>query len=245
MKIKNWKKHQHFKDRKPPWIKLYRDLLDDIEWHELDPKAAKALVMLWLIASEADGDLPDMKRLAFRLRLSETETKSICSKLSHWLEQDDINAISERYQSDSVETETEGETKKETEEKVTRKRVPRPQDVTEQTWDDWTALRKAKRAPVTQTVVDGAIREAGKAGMPLEAFLQVWCRRGSQGLEAAWLKPDERQQTSETTYQRSMRLRMKEAVPEIAKREPTPNEFFDAIDVQTLEVKHEPTYRLG
>lgn len=115
MRIKNWHKHQHFKDRKPPWIKLYREILDDIEWHELDAKAAKVLVMLWLIASEFDGELPELKRLAFRLRMSETETKTICSKLSHWLEDFDITTISERYQNDAPETEgeKEGETKKE------------------------------------------------------------------------------------------------------------------------------------
>jgi hypothetical protein len=41
------------------------------------------------------------------------------------------------------------------------------------------------------TVVNGAKDEARKAGMPLEAFLAIWCRRGSQGLEADWLKPEE------------------------------------------------------
>ena len=70
--------------------------------------------------------------------------------------------------------------------------VPRPEDVTERTWADWLQLRKAKRAPVTETVVNGARAEAAKAGLDLEGFLQVWCRRGSQGLEAAWLRPDER-----------------------------------------------------
>lgn len=73
-----------------------------------------------------------------------------------------------------------------------RKRIARPDDVDEQVWIDWLSLRKAKRAPVTQTVVDGARREAVKAGMSLSDFLCVWCRRGSQGLEAAWLRPDER-----------------------------------------------------
>ena len=72
------------------------------------------------------------------------------------------------------------------------KAPPRPDDVAEQVWQDWQQLRKAKRAPVTQTVIDGARSESGKAGMPLEDFLRVWCRRGSQGLEAAWLKPEER-----------------------------------------------------
>jgi len=70
--------------------------------------------------------------------------------------------------------------------------IPCPADVDPQTWSDWQALRKAKRAPVTETVLAGARREADKAGMTLEAFLQVWCRRGSQGLEADWLKPHER-----------------------------------------------------
>jgi hypothetical protein len=113
MRIKNWTKFQHFKDRRPPWVKLYRDILDDLEWHELDPLAAKVLVMLWLIASEDEGRIPDTKTLAFRLRLTEIKTKEIVIKLSHWLEHDDINVISERYQHDPLETETETETKKE------------------------------------------------------------------------------------------------------------------------------------
>jgi len=109
MRIKNWTKFQHFKDRRPPWVKLYRDILDDLEWHELDPLAAKVLVMLWLIASENDGRIPDNKTLAFRLRLTEIKTKEIVIKLSHWLEQEDINPISNGYQHDLPETETETE----------------------------------------------------------------------------------------------------------------------------------------
>ena len=115
MRIKNWSQFQHFKDRRPPWIKLYRDILDDIEWHELDPKSAKVLVMLWLIASESDGVLPDVKKLAFRLRMTEKDTEASLSKLSHWMEQDDIRVISSRHQDDLPETETERETEKKTE----------------------------------------------------------------------------------------------------------------------------------
>lgn len=70
--------------------------------------------------------------------------------------------------------------------------VARPGDVAEQTWADWLALRKAKKAPVTETVIQQASREADKAGMPLDDFLRVWCARGSQGLQADWLKPNER-----------------------------------------------------
>jgi len=110
MRIKNWKKFQHFRDRKPPWIKLYRDLLDDREWHNLEPKASKMLVMLWLLASENDGELPDHETIAFRLRLSVQQVKHDISRLSQWLEQSDIKAISSGYQDDPLETETETET---------------------------------------------------------------------------------------------------------------------------------------
>ena len=144
MQIKNWKKFQHFKDRKPPWVKLYRDVLDDLEWYELDPLASKVLVMCWLIASEDDGKLPPAKTLAFRLRMSEKQTNDCLNKLSHWLEQDDISVISERYQSDSLETETETETEtekereKETEAKQRTKGSRLSADwVLPKEWADW------------------------------------------------------------------------------------------------------------
>jgi hypothetical protein len=93
MKVRNWEKFQHFKDRKPPWIKLYREILDDMQWHELSGDDAKVLVMIWLIASEDFGNLPDKKTLAFRLRITVKQLEASVSKLDHWL-------VSERYQSD-------------------------------------------------------------------------------------------------------------------------------------------------
>lgn len=137
MKIKNWSKFQHFKDRRPPWIKLYRDILDDIDWHQLDPLSSKVLVMCWLIASENDGQLPDTKTLAFRLRMSEKQTSDCITKLSHWLEQGDITVISERYQDDAPETER--ETEKETEKKGNSNRGTRlPADFVLS--EDWTGF---------------------------------------------------------------------------------------------------------
>jgi len=115
VRIKNWQKFQHFKNRRPPWIKLYRDLLDDVEWHELDPLLAKSLTMLWLLASEGLGTLPPLKKISFRLRMTEKQIEDILSRLSHWLENDDITAISPRHQDDAPERETERETETETE----------------------------------------------------------------------------------------------------------------------------------
>jgi len=186
MKIKNWSKFQHFKDRKPPWVKLYRDVLDDMEWYELDPLASKVLVMCWLIASEDDGCLPNSKTLAFRLRMTEKQTIDCLNKLSHWLEQDDINAISEQYQTDSLEKET--ETKKETK-KEKAPDVATPIGVSPTIWFEFVALRKAKKAKVTQTVLDGLQKEADKAGWTLEQVLKEIILRNWQSFKADWVQP--------------------------------------------------------
>lgn len=68
----------------------------------------------------------------------------------------------------------------------------RPESVDPQVWEDWLTLRKTKRAPVTKTTLSEAIKEADKAEMDIDSFLRIWCRRGSQGLEASWLKNDEK-----------------------------------------------------
>lgn len=184
MKIKNWHKFQHFKDRKPPWIKLYRDILDDVEWHELDAQSAKILVMLWLIASEDDnGCLPSLKSLAFRLRVSETVIKSTVYKLSHWLNHEDIDAISSRYQDDAPETERETETEKRQKATV----VATPKGVSQSVWEDFVRHRKAKKAQVTQTVIDGITKEAKKAGWPLEDALKETILRNWASFKADWV----------------------------------------------------------
>jgi uncharacterized protein YdaU (DUF1376 family) len=122
-------------------------------------------------------------------------------------------------------------------------KVACPSDVGLQEWTDWLALRKAKKAPVTETVVKSARKEAEKAGISLNAFLTIWCARGSQGLEASWLKSDEKQMQTETVYQKSMRLRVQEVAPDIARQEPYQDQvqFFRTIDitpqVQLIEEK--------
>jgi uncharacterized protein YdaU (DUF1376 family) len=68
---------------------------------------------------------------------------------------------------------------------------PCPSGVDPQVWRDWLTLRKGKKAAVTPTVIASATAEAAKAGMSLDDFLRVWCARGSQGLQADWLKPHE------------------------------------------------------
>ena len=71
-------------------------------------------------------------------------------------------------------------------------KVAVPTGVDQQVWEDWLSLRKAKKAPVTQTVVYSAMAEAEKAGLELNDFFKIWCMRGSQGMSAEWIKPEEK-----------------------------------------------------
>jgi hypothetical protein len=119
--------------------------------------------------------------------------------------------------------------------------VRKPDNVSERTWMDWQQLRRAKRAPVTETVLDGARAEAAKAGIELEGFLQAWCRRGSQGLEAAWLRPEERGSVrgppAEPAWRAEQRQRTQQAAPGVAVQNAP--DFFD------VEAKNVTAHRLG
>ena len=113
MKIRNWRKFQHFKDRRPPWVKLHREILDDRDWHSLSGDDSKTLIMLWLLASEdedKDGQLPCVEDIAFRLRTTEIKVNQSLTRLKKWVIHSDITVISERYQVGPPETETETET---------------------------------------------------------------------------------------------------------------------------------------
>lgn len=118
--------------------------------------------------------------------------------------------------------------------------IEQPDDVDRQTWDDWLLLRKAKRAPVSETVLAGARAESVKAGMALDAYLQVWCTRGSQGLMADWLKPHERQTASRVQpisfAQQDEAARRKRWEEMTGRKWPTDGQVFDMeSDQQRIE----------
>ena len=114
MKIKNWKKLQHFKERTPPWVKLYRDILEQRDINMISDCSFRVLIGLWLLAAEdkdLEGNLPEIPDIAFRLRKSEKEITECLQELSAFLVYDDTTLISSQYQDDAPETETEAYSK--------------------------------------------------------------------------------------------------------------------------------------
>lgn len=73
------------------------------------------------------------------------------------------------------------------EEKKKRAIAPdRPLEVTDPTWQSWLQIRKQKRAPVTEAVIDIMRREAKAANVSLEEAMRECCLRGWAGYKAAW-----------------------------------------------------------
>ena len=64
----------------------------------------------------------------------------------------------------------------------------RPETVSEQVWQDFQTLRRAKKAPLTSSALSKIDKEAGKAGILLEAALIECCARGWVGFKADWMK---------------------------------------------------------
>lgn len=58
--------------------------------------------------------------------------------------------------------------------------------VDEQVAKDWLAVRKAKRAPLTDTVIKSLKEEADKAGISVAEAVAVCAKRSWQGFNASW-----------------------------------------------------------
>lgn len=188
LRPKNWAEFQHYKDRCPPWIKLHRDILINRDFMCL-PLASKALApLLWLLASESkDGSFDaSIEELQFRLHLS---TKDINEGLKPLIDKGFFvvasGVLAECLQVAIPETET--ETKKEERQKAIA--IAKPISVSDSVWQDFVKHRKAKKAQVTQTVIDGIQRESDKAGWTLEAALTECVVRGWQSFKAEWVQP--------------------------------------------------------
>lgn len=62
---------------------------------------------------------------------------------------------------------------------------------------DFAAVRKVKKAPITATAINGIKREAAKAGMTLEAAITMCIERNWQSIRAEWvLRENDEKKTS-------------------------------------------------
>ena len=86
-----------------------------------------------------------------------------------------------------------------------RSRATTPDGVSAVVWKDFLQIRKAKRAPMTDTALAGIQREAEKAGLTLQRAVEIACERGWQSFKAEWVSNDKAVQASVTVPGRAER----------------------------------------
>ena len=192
LRPKHWDKFQHYKDRRPPWIKLHRDLLDNFDYARL-PVASKAIApLLWLLASEYEEGVIDasIEELAFRLRIDEkTVREGVKCLIEKGFFVDDSVMLAECLQDAIPETEKEREkeTKKERETKTeSATSLLASFGIEGQLADDFIKHRKTKKAQITETALQGFQREADKAGISIVDAVRISIERNWQGFNANW-----------------------------------------------------------
>jgi hypothetical protein len=87
MRIKNWDKYNHYKHKSDmKWFKCYgRDLLNDADFMMMDDIKQVTLFKLWCLASESQGNLPQVSEIAFRLRKPIDFIEKMLKELDKWL----------------------------------------------------------------------------------------------------------------------------------------------------------------
>lgn len=109
-----------------------------------------------------------------------------------------------------------------------------PDGVSDDVWESFLAIRKAKRAPVTTVALVGIEKEAQKAAMTLEQALAMCCTRGWQSFKASWAK-------DQVTASEARQNAMGELTRGLATPKPAP---FWAKPEQTVEVSNVERKRL-
>jgi uncharacterized protein YdaU (DUF1376 family) len=67
-------------------------------------------------------------------------------------------------------------------------KVAKPEDVSQQVWDDFMAVRKAKKSPITETALKSLINQASIAGWNLQDAIGEATTRGWLTFKAEWVK---------------------------------------------------------
>lgn len=58
LRVVNLEKYQHYKERRPPWVKLHRTVFSDYAFSRLQDASKSHLMLIWLLASEYENKLP-------------------------------------------------------------------------------------------------------------------------------------------------------------------------------------------
>lgn len=159
LRVKNWERFQHYKDRRPPWIKYHVETLDDYELTRLPYVTQLTYDRLLLIAAKTDNNIPhDPRWLAEQTHIDDlavaeavenllfagflllVDSKRAASKAIAARKQRASKTQAARKQNAMPETETEVETEAEVEEETNTPDLS-VERATKEVYDHWRHAR--------------------------------------------------------------------------------------------------------
>lgn len=181
LQVKNWEKHQHYKDRTPPWIKLSRDLLNHYEFTCLQDASKLHLILIWLLASQMDNKIPADSEF-IKKRINVSSDINFKELIDNGFLIDASGMLSQCKQVAMVETETEEETEEEKESVCVAKAPPKKLgtrfDMKKHVDDSW--LVEAQR--IKPELTTNQVKEK------LEGFSDHWiAKTGKDATKMLWI----------------------------------------------------------
>ena len=169
LKVSNWDDYQHYKDRDPVWIKLYRSILDDYEFECLQDASKLLQVFLWLLAAKLDNKIPyDLTYISKRIPMTKRLTDEMIQDLikSGFMEcyQDASKPIAECYEDASPEKRREETEKNREEKKYSLSKIPDNLNTESfiSMWKEWVDYRIKKKKPMIDTTVSKQLKLLAK-----------------------------------------------------------------------------------
>ena len=110
--VRDYEKYQHYKNRTPPWIKLYNRILDDDDFEDLPDTTKYHFLAITLLASRTNNKMKYDPAYIKRKISAKTNVNLNLLRKSGFIdliagEDTDSNALAERYQDASTEREGE------------------------------------------------------------------------------------------------------------------------------------------
>jgi hypothetical protein len=187
--VKNFEKYQHYKDRRPPWIKLYNELLEDYDFCLLPDASKWQLVAIFLLASRYDNRVPaDAEWVARKISATSTVDLTLLAKAGFIvMDQVRTEPLAICYQPAMPEREAETETQEKDlsdksdlskpEPKPEKRKAPYPESF-EDFWREYPtdALMSKKAAFAQWQRLDQPSQDAARAAIP--AF-KAYCHKNT------------------------------------------------------------------
>jgi hypothetical protein len=194
IKVNNWSRYQSYKDRRPPWIRFHRTILDDYQFQMMSAEARALLPMLWLLACENEdptsGLIPyELEEISFRLRIKLCNLKSAISEIQVTGFIECISSVTKPLQDSNSPVTPETETETETDKPFQALKFLIDLGVKESLAKDFLKVRKTKRATNTERAFKTIQGEIEKKGLPANDIIGMCVDESWAGFKASWEIP--------------------------------------------------------